>query len=644
MRKKEKKQPTRRSKIIKTVISLILIAVMVAAIVAANTLLTDNNRMVNAMMGANDSVIDNSGVDTKGLDLDYNKSDYSEDEIGAAEDALADQIADEGIVLLKNEDNALPLSKDTPISFFSRNSVTVTTHAGIMGHGSGSLKEDFEADGYTVNKTLWKFYDKGDGSSYGLGTGSISFGDEEDFAINECPLEKITADNKVVDSLSGTTAVYVLKRVAGEGRDMPRSMYNHTDKAEDQTKSYLEPDSVELEILSYLNDNFDNVVLVVNSNAALELDWVNDYANIKSIVLAPSGLSSLPEILSGEVNPSGRTVDTFAADALASPAAQNFGDYQYYDENGDATKYNYVSYEEGVYVGYRYYETRYEDVVLGQGNAGDYDYASEVCYPFGYGLSYTSFSYSELNVSEVYSGGKIQIRFKIKNIGKVSGAEIAQLYVCPNESDVIRSHIELKGFQKIYLHPGEEKEVILELDERSFSVYDVEKKAFSMLSGKYQICIGASVHDLQLKANIEVVGNSYFRNERELFPDYFREQPHGMEISAEQFYQLLGGEPKHDKEKKRGEYTVYDSYQDVVNVSMFGKFVRGIVHIGLKIMLRGKSERDPAFKMVKMGVEEGNLEGLIATSGGIATPKLIDMLVYNANKKYLQAFKRLLKK
>ena len=275
---------------------------------------------------------------------------------------------------------------------------------------------------------------------------------------------------------------------------------------------------------------------------------------------------------------------------------------------------------------YRYYET----------------FHVPVKYPFGYGLSYTSFSYSELNVPEVYSGGKIQIRFKIKNIGKVSGAEIAQLYICPIESDVIRSHIELKGFQKIYLHPGEEKEVILELDERSFSVYDVEKKAFSMLSGKYQICIGASVHDLQLKANMEVVGNSYFRNERELFPDYFREQPHGMEISAEQFYQLLGGEPKHDKEKKRGEYTVYDSYQDVVNVSMFGKFVRGVVHIGLKIMLRGKSERDPAFKMVKMGVEEGNLEGLIATSGGIATPKLIDMLVYNANKKYLQALKRLL--
>ena len=100
-----------------------------------------------------------------------------------------------------------------------------------------------------------------------------------------------------------------------------------------------------------------------------------------------------------------------------------------------------VEYRESIFVGYRYYET----------------FHVPVKYPFGYGLSYTSFSYSELNVPEVYSGGKIQIRFKIKNIGKVSGAEIAQLYICPIESDVIRSHIELKGFQKIYLHPGEEK-------------------------------------------------------------------------------------------------------------------------------------------------------------------------------------------
>lgn len=362
----------------------------------------------------------------------------------------------------------------------------------------------------------------------------------------------------------------------------------------------------------------DHIAAISFGGAPMDFSFEKNVGAILHMYLGGQAVGeSVADLISGEVNPSGKLAETIPFSEKDTPAWRYFA-----PPNDD------VEYRESIFVGYRYYET----------------FHVPVKYPFGYGLSYTSFSYSELNVPEVYSGGKIQIRFKIKNIGKVSGAEIAQLYICPIESDVIRSHIELKGFQKIYLHPGEEKEVILELDERSFSVYDVEKKAFSMLSGKYQICIGASVHDLQLKANMEVVGNSYFRNERELFPDYFREQPHGMEISAEQFYQLLGGEPKHDKEKKRGEYTVYDSYQDVVNVSMFGKFVRGVVHIGLKIILRGKSERDPAFKMVKMGVEEGNLEGLIATSGGIATPKLIDMLVYNANKKYLKAFKRLLKK
>ena len=160
---------------------------------------------------------------------------------------------------------------------------------------------------------------------------------------------------------------------------MPRSMYNHAESEEDKAKSYLEPDSTELEIISYLNDNFDNVILVTNSNAALELGWVKDYENVKA-VLSCTAIESIPYILTGQVNPSGRTVDTFAADASKSPAAQNFGDYQYVDENGELTKYNYVTYEEGIYVGYKYYETRYEDAVLNQGNAGDYDYTEEVVY------------------------------------------------------------------------------------------------------------------------------------------------------------------------------------------------------------------------------------------------------------------------
>ena len=110
-------------------------------------------------------------------------------------------------------------------------------------------------------------------------------------------------------------------------------------------------------------------------------------------------MDSLAGILSGDINPSGRTVDTFAADALGSPAAQNFGDYQYVDADGNLTKYNYVSYAEGIYVGYKYYETRYEDAVLSQGNAGDFDYDAEVVYPFGHGLSYTDFAWSGFKAS-----------------------------------------------------------------------------------------------------------------------------------------------------------------------------------------------------------------------------------------------------
>lgn len=160
---------------------------------------------------------------------------------------------------------------------------------------------------------------------------------------------------------------------------MPRSVYNHADKQEDKEKSYIELDSTETEIIKYLNDNYKDVILLVKSSAAMELDWLKQYPNIKAVVYSQNVTNALAKVFSGEVNPSGRTVDTFAADALASPAAQNFGSYQYYDENGKATKYNYVDYAEGIYVGYKYYETRYEDKVLGQGNAGDYDYARKSC-------------------------------------------------------------------------------------------------------------------------------------------------------------------------------------------------------------------------------------------------------------------------
>ena len=332
----------------------------------------------------------------------------------------------------------------------------------------------------------------------------MSYGDDEDFSINECPLS-VMRDAGVLDSMENTTPVYVLKRVAGEGRDMPRSMYNHAVSAEDKAKSYLEPDSTELEILQYLNDNFDNTVLVVNSNAAVELDWLADFPNIKSVLIVPTtgtyGAESLANILSGAVNPSGRTVDTYAADASVSPAAQNFGDYQYLDESGNLTKYNYVSYEEGIYVGYRYYETRYEDAVLNQGNVGDFDYDSEVCYPFGYGLSYTTFDWSGFATS--WSGKTCTATVTVTNTGDVAGKDVVELYAQSPYTDydrangVEKSAVELVAFAKTkLLEPGESQTVTVTFDESQLAAYDRNAaRTWVLDAGTYYVTAAHNAHD-----------------------------------------------------------------------------------------------------------------------------------------------------
>lgn len=499
-KKKEKRSGKKFGKIVRTAIFGLLSIALIIVMVLANTVLASNDRMVNSILGDVGKTIDNSKADTSGLDLDYNKADYTEDGIKAAEDALVQRISEEGIVLLENDNGYLPLSSDTAFSLISANSVKLKVGAGLLGGGS-TLKDTFESKDIKVNEILWNFYEKGVGKGYGLASGSISFGDDEDFRINECPMSLLLESTEVIDSLEGTVPVYVLKRVAGEGRDMPRSMYNHADRQEDKQKSYLEPDTTELEILQYLNDNFDNTVLVVNSNAALELGWLNDYPNIKSVIYAPDGLGALPDILTGAVNPSGRTVDTFAADALASPAARNFGDYAYYGEDETATKYHYVSYAEGIYVGYRYYETRYEDVVLGQGNAGDYDYTAEVCYPFGYGLSYTTFEWSDLRTS--WAGTTCTVAIDVTNTGDVAGKEVVEIYLqspyteYDKANHVEKASVQLIGYGKTgELKPGETETVAVTFEEEQLKAYDyVNAKTYILDAGEYYIAAGRDAHD-----------------------------------------------------------------------------------------------------------------------------------------------------
>lgn len=499
-------------RIVARVTGAVLAVVFIALIVAANAILPNYTQVINSYLGVEQGW-DNSGVNTEGLDLEYSKADHkSREDLAAYEEELDKQIAAEGIVLLENDDASLPLAEGTTLSFVSGNSRSLGTGSagilastiGVEGETVDAVTPAMEAAGLKVNQTLVEFYASGAGSEYVMGPGSVSYGDDEDFSINECPLS-VMREAGVLDSLQGTTPVFVMKRVAGEGRDMPRSMYNHASNAEDQVRTYLEPDSTELEILQYLNDNFDNTVLLITSNNALDLDWLAQFPNIKSVLYAPSlgtyGIDSLASVLAGDVNPSGRTKDTFAADPLSAPAAQNFGDYQYLDESGELTKYNYVSYEEGIYVGYRYYETRYEDAVLGQGNAGDFDYAAEVCYPFGYGLSYTTFEWSDFETT--WDGGECTATVTVTNTGGVAGKDVVELYAQSPYTDYDRANgvekaaVTLVGFAKTQLlEPGASQTVEVTFDESQLASYDYQgAKTWILDAGTYYVTAAGNSHE-----------------------------------------------------------------------------------------------------------------------------------------------------
>ena len=279
----KKKDSKMMVKIIKTAVSGVLCVALAGGIVAANVLIPPNASSVQSILGLKSGGIDNSKAKTEGINMEYSKPGFDTlDALVEDEVALNKQIAAEGIVLLKNDAGKMPYSTDTTFSFVSHSAVS------YIGGNKVDMKTAFEDAGFGVNEALWKFYSEGNGKDYGLGAGSVSYGDDEDFSINECPLSVMKAEPGLTDSMQGTVPVFVFSRVAGEGRDMPRSMYNHTDVEEDKTKTYLEPDSVELEILQYLNDNFDDVVLLLNSSAAVDLSWVEDYPSIHTVISAPA--------------------------------------------------------------------------------------------------------------------------------------------------------------------------------------------------------------------------------------------------------------------------------------------------------------------------------------------------------------------
>lgn len=359
-----------------------------------------------------------------------------------------------------------------------------------------------------------------------------------------------------------------------------------------------------------------NIAAISFGGAPMDFSWEEKVSGILHMYLGGQAVGeSVADIVSGKVNPSGKLAETIPLALTDTPAWRYFGN-----------PYDDVEYRESLFVGYRYYET----------------YGVPVRYPFGYGLSYTNFEYDNLSIEKDEESGRYQVSFDIKNAGKRDGYETAEVYVKPGEENFIRSAVELRGFTKVFLKAGEERSVTVTLDERSFDVFDVSKNNFVTIAGKYTICVGASVKDIRLSKEIDITGDMYFRNERELFPSYFGKQPHGMDIPKEEFEKLYGRSLSNFRDRKRGDFDVTCTFGDVSRHSLFGMIIRGILHVAVRVMFAGRDKNDPSYKMMQMGIEEGNLEGLIANSGGAISPKLADLLVFNANRKFGKAAIRLL--
>ncbi len=494
-----------KSKKKKVIISSCMAILVVFTIVLNTLALTKFDNIFEKFFGKTESY---TKGDTFGADVEYVKSDFnSPSELYAYEEAKVAQIAQEGITLLEN-DGILPLAEGTKLSVFSHSSVDLVS--GGSGSGSGSfeltknLKEGLNNAGLLINEDLWAFYESGEGSSYKRGAGVINYGADLDWSINECPLNVITKDETLVDSFDGTVAMFVLSRTGGEGGDEARDMAAFKGES---GQHYLEPDKTELEIIEYLNDNFEDVILLVNCNNAIELGWVSEYENISAVVNFPgagrTGTYGLGYMLTGvdekgnEFSPSGHLVDTFVYDNFSSPAMQNMGDFVF-----EGSNYYYVNYAEGIYVGYKYYETRYEDIVVGRENVGNYDYKNTVTYPFGYGLSYTEFEWTDYSLSKADENGKMTVSVNVKNIGDRAGKDVVQIYVQTPylENGVEKASVSLVGFAKTaLLEPGASETVSIEVDVKNFISYDVNandgKGGYILDAGNYYITAAGNAHE-----------------------------------------------------------------------------------------------------------------------------------------------------
>ena len=418
---------------------------------------------------------------------------------------LTREVQASGSVLLKN-DGILPLQKGAKVSAFGYGTVK-TVSTGLVRFGTPGQYIDFktgmEEDGkLQLNPSLYEFYSDNASADPAFNT------------LNEIDVGLMTDAARADYDEYADAAIVVLSRAGGEAGDLATGDFTGGTK-------YLALQESEKKMLEEVTAHFDDVIVLINSSYAMELGWLEEYdidACLMIGAIGYRGFNAVSDILTGVTNPSGRLADTWAADSFSAPAMQNFGDYTFANAEAineqigtgnNATKY--VVETEGIYVGYKYYETRYEDAVLGQGNASSaagtfasassWDYDEEVCFPFGYGLSYTQFTQELEGVRETED--TFEVTVKVTNSGGVPGRSVVQVYAqtpytdFDKENGIEAASVELVGFDKTEeLAANASEEVVISVDKEDLTHYDpFVNKTFIMEAGDYYLAVGDNAHD-----------------------------------------------------------------------------------------------------------------------------------------------------
>ena len=449
--------------------------------------------------------------------------DISEDSIRDAS-ALCEDIADEGFVLLKNEGGLLPLASGAKVNTFGWSA----TNPVYGGTGSGSLSglyptvtllEGIKQAGVEYNEELTSFYTAWKDKRPNIGMMG------QDWTCPEPTIAEYESAGMFDKATAfSDTAMIVISRAGGEGADLPTSLdpavpdtfqddgkgtmfsasgmrFSEYPEDLDASKHYLEPTARELAMIEKVTEQFDKVIVVVNASNAMELGWIEDYPSIKSVILAPgpgqTGFNALGNILSGKVNPSGRTVDTFVYDLTAIPAYNNIGEFQYTnlsdvspESYGQSVTPNFVNYVEGIYVGYKWYETAAAENAI--------DYGKTVQFPFGYGLSYTTFQQEMGPISE--SNGTITFDVTVTNTGSVAGKDVVEVYYNPpyTNGGIEKASANLVAFDKTgVIEPGKSETVKISFQVEDMASFDYQGAgAYVLESGDYIISINTDSHNV----------------------------------------------------------------------------------------------------------------------------------------------------